>query len=392
VIADFLTSRLDRSSAFFESCDLSDKADYALLDAEGVFERLHNLSILKDDLNDQILKRYISYRHSAIGSSGIYRFQRKIVFDNWGLVYCPEANTFLNLSDGFGWPKNAFEFLKAKGFLNQSADGENYRIEYPGLQTSTLSGTSALLTFPGALTFGHWIIDIWGRIEILKRSGRFYEVNHFIFPAPIAPWMRNFFDLFEIESSRIKTVDKTTGYICEDLLVPTVPSQLRGGVLPHDLSSTQFSGRARFLRSWFPKQGSHTPAPLFLKHRHLTSNKRRLLTNAEDVANLVLKCGGGVLDPVGAPIGEVIAAIQDASIVIGQDSSALHNNAFVGRDVLIIQTEQRNNLLHLSIQDALNAKFAYIQSEPTENGWFLDTEFLGRFLNRLIQKQGEKND
>ena len=49
-----------------------------------------------------------------------------------------------------------------------------------------------------------------------------------------------FFDLFEIESSRIKTVDKTTGYICEDLLVPTVPSQLRGGVLPHDLSSTQF--------------------------------------------------------------------------------------------------------------------------------------------------------
>lgn len=391
MIADFLTSRLDRSSAFFQRCDLLEEADHSFSDAESVYERLQNLSILKDALNDKILKRYISYQQAAIGSSGTYHFQNKTVFDNWGLVYCPAAKSFLNVSDGFGWPPNAFDFLKTKGFLKQSEDGGSYRIEYPDLQTSALSGISVLLTFPGALTFGHWIVDIWGRIEILKRSGRFYEVDHFIFPAPISPWMRNFFDLFEIEASRIKTVDKTSGYDCEELLVPTVPSQLKGGILPRDLSSLQFSSRARFMKSWFPRQRSEGVSPLFLTHRHLTSNKSRILANAKDVASLTLKYGGSVLDPVGAPIGDVIAAIRNASIVIGQDSSALHNNAFVGKDVLIIETEPRNNLLHLSIQDALNARFAYIPSEPREMGWFLDTDRLEAVLDRIARNHGEKN-
>ena len=383
MIADFLMSRLDRSSAFFQRCDLSETADHSFFDEASILERLRGLSILKDDLNDSIVKRYVSYQKSAVGSAGTYQLQNKIVFDNWGLVYCPEAKVFLNGSDGFGWPKNAFDFLEAKGFLKQSREEGSCRIEYPGLQTSALCGTSVLLTFPGALTFGHWIVDIWGRIEILKRSGRFYEVNHFIFPAPVSTWMKNFFDLFEIESSRIKTVDKITGYACEELLVPTVPSQLKGGVLPRDLSSIQFSSRAQFMKSWFPRQRGRPAAPLFLKHRHLTSNKSRLLANAKDVASLTQKFGGDVLDPVGAPIGDVIAAIQNASIVVGQDSSALHNNAFVGKDILIIETEPRNNLLHLSIQDALGAKFAYIQSEPSDKGWHLDTDRLEAVLSKI---------
>lgn len=288
----------------------------------------------------------------------------------------------LNPTDGFGWPRNAYDFLKVKGYLKESESNSYQYLEYPDLEIERLSGLSALLTFPGALTYGHWIVDIWGRVEILKRSGVFHKIENFIFPAPLSRWMYSFINFFEIDASRVLTVDKLTGYSCENLLVPTVPSQTRGGVLPYDLSLQQFPTRARLLREWLPTSTKPKAGPLFLKHRHLTSNRSRALLNADQVGNLAVKMGGRVVDPVLAPIGEVISAINDASIVVGQDSSALHNVAFVGKPLLVIETEKRNNLLHVSIQDAMGARIGYAESALSESGWQVDVEMIEDVIGR----------
>lgn len=333
----------------------------------------------RNTLTKKLLERYQKYRSSRNFRSGVYHLYNQKVFDNWGLVLSQAEGSLLNGSDGFGWPKGAFEFMARKGLL-QLVDDSGGVLRFPDLVFDRTSRAAALLTFPGALTYGHWIVDIWGRIEILKRSGLFWKIEHFILPAPHRDWMNRFLKLFEIDESRVFLVDKVNGVFCEELFVPTVPTQSPGGIIPPELARSIFRPTASFINSWTLCPRDADRAPLFIIHKHLTSSRRRLLANADQVAQAVIEIGGRVIDPLEVEIGELLAEIRRASVVIGQDSSALHNLAFVGRDLIVIETEPRANLLHFCIQDALQNRITYVGARWIDEGWVVELDEIKRML------------
>lgn len=333
-------------------------------------------------LSEKLFRKYLRYRASDRFRSGIYHLQDQTVFDNWGLVHSKADGSLLNDSDGFGWPKGAFEYMAKKGYLTIEAGGQG-SFNFPKLKIERTSDAAALLTFPGALTYGHWIVDIWGRVEILKRSGLFWRIEHFILPAPQTEWMRRFLKFLEIDQGRVLLVDKANGLSCRNLFVPTVPTQSVGGLIPPRLARSQFAPKAAFFNEWLSGKSERKPAPLFITHRHLTSSRSRVLANADRVAKVVEELGGAVIDPLSVRIGDLLSAIRGASVVIGQDSSALHNLAFVGRDLFVIETEPRSNMLHFCIQDALGQRISYLSANMTEEGWVMDVEEVRRVLSSL---------
>ena len=333
----------------------------------------------RDEVNDKIVDLYWRYKSDQNISIGFYKLRNCIILDNWGLVV-RDRTDLLNLSNGFGWSPEHISYMEQKGYLY--VKGDSIDLKFPQLQIKNISGLSCLMSFPGALTYGHWIVDLWGRVEILKRMGVFFEIEHFIFPAPTAKWMEKFFHIFEIPQSRVILVDKTSGYEVSNLIVPTVPSQSPGGILPLILSGPLYSRWCNIFNTWMDNE-VRKKTPLFLRHTPLTSGADRVLSNAHNVEQVVEAHGGVIVDPLKTPLSHVISHIQNASIVIGQDSSVLHNVAFVGRDLIVIETAPRGNLLHISIQEATGYKISYMKADEIDGKWHLDTNRLSSLLNDL---------
>ena len=368
--------KLTKASSEFRPLPVATQTRFESIDLDGFRDRV---LLLRDEFNDQIVERYWRHKSDQNVSIGLYQLQNCMIFDNWGLVVRGRTE-LLNLSNGFGWSPEHISYMETKGHLRVQDNG--IELNFPQLKIKSISGLTCLMSFPGALTYGHWIVDLWGRVEILKRLGIFFEIEHFIFPAPAAKWMEKFFNIFEIPRSRVVLVDKTTGYEASKLIVPAVPSQSPGGILPLALSEPLYSRWCNIFNTWMDHKVEKR-IPLFLRHTPLTSGAERVLYNAHDVERLVEAHGGMIIDPVKTPISQVISHIQNASIVIGQDSSALHNVAFVGRDLVVIETAPRGNLLHLSIQEATGCKISYMKADEVDGKWHLDTTRLSSLLNDL---------
>lgn len=351
-------------------------------------KNFQDLFLLQDDFNIGIFRDYVRFKKDESLKHGAFFLDNVIVSDHWGLVRSPMRNGIFNLTPGFGWMPDHLAHLISKGHVSEATKG-NYLIHHDDAPKVTLNGLSALLSFPGALTFGHWIVDIWGRVEILKRLGVFHDFDHFLVPAPISEWMRSFFAFFEIDANLIQPLSREKNYCCENLVIPTVPSQSSGGIIPASIFGNQFRLRSDYISRWLPKGHDEWSGPLFLRHTPLTSDKNRALANALDAEAVILSNGGRVVDPVNIPIGELLQLIKQSSIVVGQDSSALHNIALVGKDLIVIETVTRRNMLHVSLQDIANKRVAYLTSKNEQGLWKIDQGHLSNILEQSLLKTQE---
>jgi hypothetical protein len=293
-----------------------------------------DLFLIDDDFNRGIYRDYVRFLDEPNFKQGAFIFDNMVVSDRWGLVRCPCEGKIFNLTPGFGWMPNHFQHLIFKGHIEEFLPGR-FEIKQESAKSVTLDGLTALLSFPGALTFGHWMVDLWGRVELLKRMGLFYQINQFLVPGPISEWMQPFFALFEIETSELLLLSRDQNYVCKKLVVPTVPSQSPGGVLKPSVFGRQFRTLSHFISQWFPSLSDGWSGPILLQHTPLTSDGGRVLGNATDVAELIKSRGGKVVAPTKISIGDLLQLIKQSSIVVGQDSSALHN---------VVQPEQSRSL------------------------------------------------
>ncbi|MBF9045969.1 DUF563 domain-containing protein [Rhodobacterales bacterium LSUCC0031] len=348
-------------------------------------KEFQDLFLLRDDFNIGIFRDYVRFKEDESLKHGAFFLENVFVSDHWGLVRSITTNGIFNLTPGFGWMPDHFAHLISKGHVSETATGD-YLLHHDDAPKVTLSGFSALLSFPGALTFGHWIVDIWGRVEILKRLGVFHDLDHFLVPSPVSEWMRSFFAFFEIDANLIRPLSREKNYYCENLVIPTVPSQSSGGIIPASIFGNQFRRRSEYISRWLPTGHDDWSGPLFLRHTPLTSDKNRSLANALDAEAVILSSGGRVVDPVNIPIGELLQLIKQSSIVVGQDSSALHNISFVGKDLIVIETVRRRNMLHVSLQDIANKRVGYLTSNNEHGLWKIDQGHLSNILEQSLLK------
>ncbi|WP_262692285.1 glycosyltransferase family 61 protein [Kordiimonas aestuarii] len=346
------------------------------------------LPLLDTPYTNNWLAQY--YKRQARGANRIGLMHTGGVWltDDWGLVLDKTTGFAITGLSGFGWTADQFDYMARQGHLKRTQD-DVLALESKGLRRVQLPGTSALLSFPGAYTYGHWITDICARLELLAARQDINGIDRFFLPK-VSAWMFPFLAAYGVRQDRIIELDKKQLFELDDLIIPTTLGQHHRGALPTRFAAQMYHRLASISAHWgrLPNWGEKRPRiPLALvKHTALTSAPGREIRNFDEVAALVEDLGGRVLDPLKLPLPAFLNRLRESDLVIGQDSSALHNLAMAPADLLVIQTEPRFNMLHASIQEATGKRVGFMEAQPLEGGgWQVNI----RRLKTLIRRAGE---
>jgi hypothetical protein len=144
-----------------------------------------------DEYNLELQRRYFAFRNRRTSSLGWYVLRDVAVTDNWGIVYDPATGLTPVLLPGFGWQREHLEFAAGKGTISIVENLEPHLAVGPVIQSHVgaseigLTEPVYLLSWPGALTFGHWITDVIGRMELAARHGS--GTRKYLSPNPFRP-------------------------------------------------------------------------------------------------------------------------------------------------------------------------------------------------------------
>lgn len=343
------------------------------------------LAVGGHDVTTNWLKRYFKYQSRGTNRLGVLSCANMRVTEEWGLAVAPSGLAVTGMH-GFGWNFRHFGVL-AGSSATTTKDQASFSLPVRDRKTVALEGTAAMLSFPGALTYGHWIVDVAGRMEILNALVDMNLIEHFLLPR-VASWMRPFLVAYGIRPDRIVELDAGTIYEVPKLLVPTTLSHQPGGTLPIRLARVVFRRLAAINRQWGKTTGrkkrAETPL-VFLAHTRQTSGAGREIANLDQLLALVKEKKGKVVDPLQMSLADLAAELSGARLVVAQDSSVLHNIIFAPADILLIETERRHNLLHPSIQEAIGRRLAYFPCGKSDQGWHLDLPRFQPLLERLLK-------
>lgn len=347
-----------------------------------------SLALFHNDLTQKWLERYFRFQSSGTTRLGVLEMRDALVHDDWGLVLSNQtvAGEQIALSSlhGFGWEENHLSYMAKNGYLAALKDGA-YRLDDDRLERRTIKGRAALLAFPGVHTYGHWIVDVAARLELLVATEDMAAIDAFLLPTP-APWMLPFLAAYGVPIEKIIPLEKTTVFDVNHLILPTTLSQHEGGVVPVGFACRIFGRLSSISREWgrTPPRGKVAPrVPIMLiEHTAMTSRTGRELANADALRALVQKLGGEVVNPLKISLSALLMRLRHTELAIGLDSSALHNLAMAPSDLVVIQTEQRFNMLHPSIQEATAKRVGFIQAEQRADGWHVDIPALEALITR----------
>lgn len=332
--------------------------------------------------NRQVFDLYNKFTSDPYLYVGYYEIPHSSVILNWGLVIA--ADKCFNLLPGFGWHQEHFPYLIQKKRL------AHYTTERVTLNESSILSTinidsAVLLSFPGALTYGHWISDIIARLEIIDSMIGLKKIPCFLLAGPYSPWMDRFLSAFGVDRDRCVFIGNDRRIEVDRLLVPTTASQAPGGVLVEPVVAQAVDRLASLFNAWKRPVSSRAPM-CFVEHTPLTSPPERLLSNRDELKNSILSIGGLVANPLQDSAFDFVSKIASTKCVIGQDSSALHNIAFAPQDLFVIETEPRANMIHVSLQNISDKRISYVNADKTTNGWCVDLSAITSQLEHLLDK------
>jgi len=347
-----------------------------------------------DDYNQRISSIYSGFRSSPGAQIGYYSLTDISVNGDWGFVFDTHSKEIPVLQLGFGWNPDHLsswcEQRQIKVYI-----GENpVRTENPihpillskiDREICVIEEPAALISFPGALTYGHWIVDIAGRLKIV--SDLLGEDQFRVLCPPYRPWMDRFFSLFNLPPESRIHLSEEIEYQCRQLVVPTIMGHLAGGTLPVAFLSPVFSKIRYQVCSWL----NSSPAlreygPLLILHTPQTSasGPDRVIQNIDEVVGFVSNAAGRVVDPLRVHPYKLIDLIGRSAYVIGQDSSALHNLAFAHpKPLVVIESIPRGNLYHPSLQEMSSSSMSYFGASLVNGDWRVCIDALSAHLANM---------
>ncbi|GJE61433.1 glycosyltransferase family 61 protein [Methylobacterium trifolii] len=227
---------------------------------------------------------------------------------------------------------------------------------------------TALLSFPGIFTYGHWIIDIGARLELLSRH---YDLNKlkFIVPKPILKWSIPYLRAFSVQDDQLVGIGGKSIVQVKNLVIPAlmrVNDYLPDN--PHRISL----GRIRDYGASYEEIVIRKK--LFVKHVPQTSHGTRpTLGNVNEIEVFLRNRGFEVIEPASMGIEEQIHFFRSAAVIVGEDSSALHNCVWSSSNVklVVLSSAKRINLLHQSITRLLDQPCDYVYGMASDEKTFV---------------------
>lgn len=279
--------------------------------------------------------------------SSIRTFVDVEIYGGWGLPFSGGEPLFTH-QDGAGWSSDHIDHIRS-----QYDEAGAPRMRLPGEERF------ALLSFPGAYTFGHWYVDVCPRLETLAR---FFDLGSlkYLVPGPLPGWARIFLSAYGIQPEQLVELTDEKVIVVSRLIVPDLVRN--SDYLP---SFPHFNTFQR-LRAAVAPAASEAPLTghaenLFVIHSPMTSaGSRRTLSNAAELSVLLEARGFRTVEPATMSFAEQVAVFNNARLIVGEDSSALHNIIYSSNASLhVLNGDSRVNYLHLSICRLLGHDCSY---------------------------------
>jgi hypothetical protein len=221
-----------------------------------------------------------------------------------------------------------------------------HRLWYPPV--SELSGTTAVIGFPGSDNYFHWLFDVLPRLQALSQSEDVPQIDRYLIDHR-TPFQRETLARLGVKTERLIQPSNTSHYRCERMVVPSL---MRG-------ISTETS---EFLRDRFL-----TPADQALPAEKLIyvtrrGCKRRRVLNEDDVLGVLRSIGFAVVDPATMTFDEQVNLFAQARMVVAAHGGALSNLVFCkpGTVVLELFAPRYVNLCYWVIANTIGLKYAYL--------------------------------
>ena len=233
---------------------------------------------------------------------------------------------------------------------------------------STLDDEKAvLLSFAGGYTYGHWIIDIPARLEMVRRT-LIDEKLLYLVPGPPPPWIFPFLAAYNVTPELCVPIHEHEKVHVKRLFAP---SFMR---VNDYLPEWPFAASFARLRAYGQTLAAKTPKPqggrrLWVR-RTVTGPSRASLDEAA-LAGLMDELSFEVVTPSTMSIGEQAALFDAADIIVGEDSSSLHNIVWGHPKVLVVlNATGQINLLHFSMCKLMGIACHYLSGDVGDGGTF----------------------
>jgi capsular polysaccharide biosynthesis protein len=189
--------------------------------------------------------------------------------------------------------------------------------------------------------------------------------------------MLELLQIYSVNLEKVVWLSPLSQYSVEELLVPTILSHSKNGVMPTQIVRSLFGDIKQ--KNIVNK---HSHEIVFVKYQPLTSVNSRHWENQEEVMETLINMGVSILDPLKESVTQTIEKFCRAKLIISQDGSGLHNCIFSNADCVVIETLPRANLLHISIQDVISRKIAYLPCNLEDDGqYYLSHENLDSLVD-----------
>jgi len=328
-------------------------------------------SPLKFNTQGSILKDYSASRYRKVPGLDIFKFNNLTLFGH-GML-CSNDNKVLVSNSLHIWPERLnskvnhliYDYDKSNSLINIKCD----------LKKRFISGVCIPMSRAGEGTYGHWLVDFIPRLLILKSLG---ITGKYIFTDLIPDYSWEFFKLLGIDESEIITYNPLTE--CVELEQAYVPTYLR----LEDQFSPLIAGLPRFFSSKSQIKG----CKIYVARGDFRKNQKVL--NNKAVIELLLKYGYEIVYPHEFSIKEQIDIFSQASVVVGEYGSAMHNTFFChpGTKVIVLQSNQILSMIQTGLGNALSHQTEVLfcdskQHSINPRSFLVDIELLASMLKKL---------
>lgn len=263
-----------------------------------------------------------------------------IIFTNGRLNTCNELNIDLGYAEHYH--RGTFERLNR-------------------LRTIDVTAPVVLLTGPGHLVYGHWLVDFLPKLYLLHLAGYKLKRLRFLLPQDVPSFATDWLALLSIEPGQFLRYDRLEEAVrCRELIVPTT---LRFGSRASPLLKEAAAFLARKIETRFFRRSSKGRR-LFVSRSSnaVTLNNRTLIQRALFEARAQAR-GYEVIKPERLSIPDQVRVFGSAEVLCGEYGSGLHGSMFAPAGSIVLAARDDGidlGFLQSGIDQSLDHENGYI--------------------------------
>ncbi|ACI51574.1 conserved hypothetical protein [Gluconacetobacter diazotrophicus PA1 5] len=223
---------------------------------------------------------------------------------------------------------------------------------------------------PGHRTYGHWIIDFIPRIGIARQVlGPHFRDLKFLVLSDTPDWALTLLEIFFgiRRKDCIKFVFGEDEFVCARACMPTFPNAYP--FLLHGFIRM-------FYRSFFrPQPGGRRICVL----RRTDREDGRPFLDRDAFETMAWNNGFELIDPLDLSFLEQVRTFSEASVVVGEYGSALHNSVFSAAQT-VFGVVNAPGVEQTRLCAAFGQPIIYMPGQREENGWSLDAAQMRSFF------------